>query len=431
MKSSNFQIVLIIVFIVFTVLAVLMFSGFINIGGSKGDQAIVKDNVTVWGVLPSGPISSFLQGFNEKSLTLNISYIQKNPETMYQEYIEALANNQGPDLFILSNDLFWTFKGRLIETPFESYPLATFRNTFTSQAENYMTDKGILGFPLVVDPLVMYYNRTLLDQAGIATPPGYWDEFITLAPVLTKKTDTTALTQSALALGTYSNINNAKEILSAMIMQTGNPIMSSVGGQLRSLINQGDTESILRFYTEFSNPAKDAFSWSRSLLPSRESFLANSLAFYFGFGSELFNIQRQNSNLNFDVAELPQNRQKGTRATFGKMYFIGVSSRSFKPAAATSAISALSGASAALELAKALSLSPARRDLLASIPATPFYLGTFYKSALISKSWIDPKPTETDNIFKNMIENILSGRFVISQSIQNAQDQLNILVGGR
>lgn len=43
-----------------------------------------------------------------------------------------------------------------------------------------MTKDSIIAFPLTIDPLVMYWNRDILSNAGIVKPPAYWDEIYSI-----------------------------------------------------------------------------------------------------------------------------------------------------------------------------------------------------------------------------------------------------------
>ena len=52
------------------------------------------------------------------------------------------------------------------------------------------------------------------------------------------------------------------------------------------------TRSVLTYYTDFANPLKSVYSWNRSFSSSRDAFLAQNLAVYFGPGSEIEYITR-------------------------------------------------------------------------------------------------------------------------------------------
>ena len=97
-------------------------------------------------------------------------------------------------------------------------------NTFIQQAELYLKTDGSLAVPFIVDPLVMYWNRDSFTNAGIATPPKFWDEFTGLNTKLTQKDVNSNIRKSAIAMGEFTNISHAREILGTLFLQSGNPV---------------------------------------------------------------------------------------------------------------------------------------------------------------------------------------------------------------
>jgi len=433
LAMSNFQIGLIIFFTAFVVIAVLIFSGFIPVGSKKAKEAAVVSTIEIWGSLKKDTLTPFIGNFNSQNQNLKINYVEKNAATFNRELTEALANGQSPDLFIVSNDNLLTLQKRIAPIPFTSFPETNFKNTFIAESDMFMTPNGLLALPFVVDPLIMFYNKSLLDGAGVAVPPKYWDELTTLAPVLTKKDEKFNIKQSAAALGSFSNINNAKDILTTLLIQAGNPIFIKAGTVQTPVLDQsfGQTikpaEAVLRFYTEFSNPAKEAYSWSRASLDSKDSFLSEGLVFYFGFASELLTIQSQNPNLIIDIRKILQMRDAKTEATFGRIYGFAVSNRSKQPAVAFQIVNLLVNPVNSLSLAQSTGLPLVRRDMLAVPPISPYQLKTFYESAIISRGFADPNSSLTDETFKEMVENVVNNKATISQAVSEANSKL----GGR
>lgn len=155
----------------------------------------------------------------------------------------------------------------------------------------------------------MYYNRSLLDSAGIIYPPKTWDEFRTMVPLLTKKDDNNKISQSAVALGQFTNITNSKDIIASMILQTGNTIVEEKEDGFVSTLedpSKYSLENTLEFYTDFADPLNDLYSWNKSLSDSRDLFSGENLAFYFGYASELQYLINRNPNQNFLMAPIPQ-----------------------------------------------------------------------------------------------------------------------------
>jgi ABC-type glycerol-3-phosphate transport system substrate-binding protein len=294
----------------------------------------------------------------------------------------------------------------------------------------FLTSKGILAFPIAIDPLVMYYNRSMLDANAIVYPPKYWDELTALLPTLTQKDDLNKIIKSGVALGQFSNIAHAKDILSALFMQTGNPIVAETDGSFSSALSDStkyNLGAVLQFYTNFADSLKNAYSWNRSLPNSTDAFSAENLAFYFGFGSELRSLINKNPNQNFLVAPLPQIKNANTKVTSARVTGIAISAFSKNFNTAFLAAGLLATGDFASKYALALGVAPARRDLLKVMP-TDAYSPAFYTSALYARSWLDPSPKDTDDIFRGMVEKVLSNSLSSDDAVRDANSKLGLLL---
>lgn len=429
---KSFPTIILAIFGVFIVAGVVAIASFGKFSSFGSDEILAQ--ATLWGTLDAGKVDSVINLYNQDNKNaLQVTYQQFSEEEFDTKLTEALAENRGPDAIIISNDRLLKHEKKIYAVPFESVPERSFRDTFTEGSELYIGTNGILAFPLLVDPMVLYWNRTLFNAAGIAKPPSLWEEVTALVPELTKSDTSRNISQSAIALGEYRNVAHAKEILSLMIMQAGNPITIRTSGVLQSILSDRlnfpeiPADSAVRFYTEFANPVKPSYSWNRSLPSSREMFLRGDLAMYLGFSSELFGIQEQNPNLNFDVARMPQVRDSVQKSTFGTIYAIAVLNQSPRKPNAFQAIKLLTGNAVVQLWVDAFGLAPARRDMLATPPTDP-YLTVFYRDALISKGFFDIDPVQTDAIFRSLIEDVTSGQVSINQGVGQADGKMDKLL---
>ena len=427
--KGNFQIIILIVFIATAVLGILVFSGAIPLG-NQGDNTGAQGTVVLWGTVKTGIISPLLEDFNRVNTAFVVKYEEKHPDTFDNDLLEALAGGVGPDMFFISDDLAFKYSNKIYTIPYQSFSLNTFKNTFVGAGEVFLTSKGVLAFPLAVDPLMMYYNRSVLDANGIAYPPTYWDEFTNLVPLLTKKDNRGIITNSTIAMGQFSNVFHAKDILSALFMQAGNSIIAEKNGSFVSVLGQTgkyDLGSILKFYTDFADPLKDIYSWNKSFSNSRDAFSAENLAFYFGYASELQSLVNKNPNQNFLVASIPQIRNSNFKLTSAHVTGIAISSLSKNFNTAFTAANLMAKTDFASKFVASLGVAPVRRDLLKAAP-TDAYLSTFYASAFFAKNWLDPSPKDTDNIFQEMIEKVLSNRMSVGEAVSDASAKLGLLL---
>lgn len=421
-----FQTGVIIAFVIFALIAVFVFATF------SGRDSESVGAVAVWGTLPKDVFNDVLKGAAESRDGYNsVTYREVAESGFVPTLVEAIAAGQGPDLVLLPSDALIAEADKLIPVSYRTVSRRTFQDSFVEAGEVFLTDDGILGLPFSVDPFVTYWNRTLFSASGIARPARYWDELVDIAPALSRATTAGTLTQSAVALGEWGNVAYAKDIFISLITGLGNPIIEpdGSGGYRTTLVSSGSAtpaESALRFYTEFSDPNRQVYSWNRSLPDSRSAFLAGTLAIYLAPASEAFTLRAANPNLNFDVAAYPEVRG-GTRAVPARLSAFSVPRGSQNPRGALMVALLLSGADAQTRLVEATGLPSVRRDVLSSQPENP-YESVFRDAALNAFSFRDPSPAATDDIFKRMVENVSSGRLRITEAAQSAQTELEALL---
>lgn len=326
--KPNFQLIIIIIFVGAAILGILVFAGIIPLGSTK-TKAGGLGTVVLWGTVPTALITNAVESFNDANSTFVVQYVQKSADTFDQDLLEALAAGTGPDMFFLPDNLAYHYKNKIFTIPYTSYSPSAFRSIFASAGEVFLTSNGILAFPMSIDPLMLYYNRSILDANGIIYPPATWDNLVDITPTLTKKDEANKITKSAIALGHFSNVAHATGILTALFMQAGNPIISESDGKYTSVLDTPmgsyNLSSVLKFYTDFADPNNSIYSWNKSFPNSSDAFSAENLAFYFGYASELRSLVNKNPNQNFFVASFPQIKNAKFKSTGARVTGIAIS----------------------------------------------------------------------------------------------------------
>lgn len=426
--KGNFQLIILIIFIGLSILGVLVFSGAIKVG-KGGANSLGK--VVLWGTVPETTISAAMKDFNNANPTFTVTYVQKSADTFDQDLLEAAASGTGPDIFFLPDNLVFHYSDKIFTIPYQSYSLTSFNNNFAGAGEVFLTSNGILAFPISIDPLMFYYNRSMLDGSGIIYPPVYWSEVVDIVPTLTKKDDSNKIIKSAISFGDSSNVTHFKDVLATLFMQAGNPIIKEkdgvVGSTLDSSTGNFNLPSILKFYTDFADPNNAVYSWNKSFPNSNDAFSKETLAFYFGYASELQSLIKRNPNQNFFVAPMPQIKNSNFKLTGARVTGLAISAFSKNITTAFLAASLMATGDFASKFSVATGVPPARRDLLATIPQDA-YSPIFFSSALYAKSWLDPLPKDTDNIFGGMINSVLSGNLSVADAIKDANAKLSLLL---
>jgi len=420
---SKFQVILIGIFVVCIILGVILFATY---RGSNNVEAL--PTITIWGTFSESTISTLIQQINnDRSTPISINYVKKSQASFDKDFIEALARGQGPDAILIPQDMMVRHADKITPIPINVLTERDFKNAYIAEAELYFTNSGTLAIPFTIDPLMMYWNRDIFTNAGLAVPPRYWDEFENIIKLVNLKDANGNIRRSALSLGEMSNISHSREVLSSLFIQAGNPITVRGNGIQSTLGNENSasTQAAVTFFTQYSNPRDKLYSWNRSLPTSKSWFLSGNLATYFGFASELFDIRAKNSNIDFDVAPFPQARNGKNRVTYGTMYGFSIVRTASDQGGTYTILQTLTSPDALSILNKITYLPPVRRDMIAT-GSTDSYQVIFYDSALVSKGWLDTNPAKSGAIFANLIENITSGRTSVYEAVQTAHNTLDL-----
>lgn len=432
-KIRPFEIALIGIF------AIAGIAGIAFLANMKADNneevKVYGDSVEMWGTLESSAVSSALLsvGENDEEFSKVVQYRQFDERSFENEIVNAIADGNPPDLILMPHDLIVTFRTKLFAVPFETIPQSTFRTDYIDGAQVFMLSDGIYGVPLAVDPLVLYYNRDLFANEGIASPPKTWETLLNdSVPRLTKTDNRRNLIQSAIGMGEYMNVRNAKEILSLLLIQAGATIVEEQSGRYMVTLETKRTEgpppaqSALNFYTQFASPSSNAFTWSRSQQFDRNAFIAGKLAMYIGFQSEQKAIEDGNPNLNIDIVRVPQAEGATALRNYGTFYGLAIPKTSNNVVGAYTAAMRIAAPENAATVARLLKVTPVLRSLYGQANDN-LYGKIFEESALICRGWLDPAPKETKGVFKKMVEEVTFGRGDAVSAISEATVSLDEL----
>lgn len=327
----------------------LIFSFFLTAGG--GCQ-LVSDpaqdpsrpvTLEYWRVFDGeDAFEEIIEQYNLRHPHVNINYRKIRYEDYREELLTALAEDRGPDIFSIHNTWVREYINRIEPMP-ETVTISrlveegtiktetvqrtqTERTMSLRQLENTFLDvvyddvvlrndqgeEKIYSLPLSVDTLAMYFNRDLLNNAGISTPPEKWDrDFQNAVKEMTKQDSRGNISQAGVGMGGSDNIERSVDILSLLMMQNGTEMMTENGNVLFDASGSGTQGynpgmEALRFYTDFANPAKEVYCWNDNLDNSLKMFTEGRLALMFGYSYHLPEIKSMAPTLNFNVTNVPQ-----------------------------------------------------------------------------------------------------------------------------
>lgn len=419
---NGFQIAVVGVFAFLLMAGMAVFALY---AGKSGEEV---GEVTIWGTIDNNLLdAAFVELVSVDDAFQSVDYVEKDPATFRQELTEAIASGTAPDLAILNESDVIAFAAKIEPIPYSRVTQRSYLDSFIDEAEIFLTPSGVFGMPLVIDPLVMYWNRDLFAGAGLASYPKTWTELQSIAPRMTSLDGASNVRRSAVAIGTYDNVNHAREILSALLLQAGDPIvaydqdgvLTPVLGENRAGTAENPAEAVVRFYTNFANPSQTSYSWNRSLPASFNAFAAGNVGVYFGFASEYKTLTDRNPNLALGVATLPQTSASRAPLTYGRMSVLAVPRGALNPTGGMIIAERMTTQNAIATISSKMGLPGVRRDVLADTPESSAG-SVFAQSALIARAWQDPSPQETSLIFKTMIESVISGKERLSDAIRTA-----------
>lgn len=427
-----FQIALLAFFAVLGVVSLILlarFQGFV-----VTEENFYGDSVVIWGPFDEQAVTNAFREIARDDKGFNVvTYHEIDPRSFDEEFVNAVAENRAPDLVIISHEQLVMHRAKLLPIPYDTLSERDFKDRFIDGAEIFARPDGIYAVPLTVDPLVMYWNRDMFNAAGVATPPSSWESMVAnVVPRLTVLDGNREIVTSALAFGEYANVTHAKEILLTLLLQSGSRMVEEAERGYRVLMDdplvQGGRppmNAAVQFYTDFSNGNSALYSWNRSFSDDRIAFLGGDLATYFGYGSDYEALQRENPNLNFDMAQVPQGASATVRRVYGDFYGLALVRASANPQGSFAAMLRLTGDDFLDQVSHAVRMAPASRTLIAAGTGDP-YRQIMLDAALIARGWLDPNPVSSDGIFAQMIDDVVSNRLKVANAVVDAIRRLEL-----
>jgi len=380
--------------------------------------------LTVWGIDKGDSFGTIAAQFKKAVPGSNINYVQV-PETNYEDsLVKALAAGAGPDVFYISNRSLPKLKDILYPADPLKLNTTNFANLFpTAAGQDFVYKGAIYALPLNMDTLALFYNRDIFDRAAVASPPATWDEFQKVVPKLRALNDKGQITTAATAMGgSAKTVAHAADVLSLLLLQNGATMPSSETPEARFADTKGT--AALEFYTQFSNPASQVYTWNESEASSLDNFAIGGVAMVFGYRSDTALIKGKNQFLNFGVAPAPQLSQ-GSAVNYPKYWGLAVSKQGKNPSGAWDFVQfATTNADALNAYASATNNLPALKTFIDYNLNNKDY-GVFATEALSARSWWIPDAARTDEILNNAILRVISGGANSTQALHEAQGSIN------
>lgn len=453
------------IFYIFVLLAVLTLNG---AGCTKGVSPAVQQAsrpvvLNWWSpFLDSASVKPVIDAYRAIHPNVTINFRKLRYEDYEKEILNSLAEDNGPDILSLHNTWVNGWRSKLLPMPKSitlpyqetsgglkkevitvlrtsaSLGVKGVRNNFVDvvagdvvfPSQDGSGEDGVYGLPMSLDTLALYYNKDILNLAGVPTPPTTWSELQGLVKKITKLDADGKIVQSGVALGTARNVERASDIIALLMIQNG-ATMEDERGQVAfdktpaSLKGRGvpPGEEALVFYTDFANPGKEIYSWNANMPNSLEAFAQGKTAFFLGYSYHLPLIKNMSPKLNFAVSGVPQ-IQGNPEVDFANYWVEGVSKKTAYPDFAWDFIQFATAGSQTESYLQKAGKPTALRSLVVN-QGEDLDIGVFASQVLRAKSWYHGNNSAAaEEAMLQMIESVNRGDVEAKEAIYTAAQKV-------
>lgn len=406
-----------------------------------GGGSVQSITLEFWGVFDDrSAFDKVITDFKIQNPGIKVLYRQFSYEEYERSLIDALAAGTGPDIVMIHNTWLPKHGDKLLALPAKipglKQPLLTiqdYKANFVDVAFNdFVFNNQIYALPLYVDTLAIFYNKDILNSAGISRPPQDWEEFNSDVEAITRLDGSGQIIQSGAAIGTARNINRSTDLLSALMIQTGVRMTDAdnIGASFAGSVNGVQVgQSALKYYTDFANPSVRTYTWNDVQHYSVDAFTEGKTAMMFNYSHKAGDLKNKASRLNFGVAPMPQVSSTDVK-NYANYLGIGITASSKNPNEAWKFVAYLASKEGAQSYLSVTLRPSARRDLI-ELQRNDLDLGVFAIQALSARSWYQIDNTAIETIFADMIDDVNFGRMSVKDSLENAESRVNVLMQRR
>jgi multiple sugar transport system substrate-binding protein len=424
--------------ILLIVIVVVIVAGVLVVIGLMRSPKCKPVNLEIWGVYDEPEVfADFIDQYKKTNkCVVGINYQKKDPNSYEQELINALAIDKGSDIWMMHNTWLPKHENKIAALPENLFSYSNFLQTYVDVAGQDLTKNNrIFGIPLYVDTLALFYNRNYFNSAGIASPPETWEDLVDGLDNLIKKTAWGSIERAGIAIGTAENVNRASDILALLMLQNGTKMTSDDKKSVNfteSINLRGETyypaKEALRFYTDFSNPTKNVYTWNRQMPYSIDAFADSKAAMLLGYAHYLPILNDKNPYLDFRIAPMPQIKGSTFDINYANYWAFTVSKKSKAQNEAWKFILYLGQKANSQRYLQLTKRPTSRRDLIAWQKKDNLDLAIFAEQSLTARSWYQIDSGEIEKIFNNAIESVVLGSATYNRAIENMTNQVNLLM---
>ncbi len=388
------------------VLIIVFIVRFLSSGRPSGDITL-----KYWGLWESEEVmQTLIDEYQDNHKNITVEYEMQSPIEYRERLQAAIARGEGPDIFRFHNTWVPMLRSELAAVPEDVFTSKELSDSYPPVvSRDLLSDGKFRGVPLMIDGLMLYYNKDMLDEIG-ASPPSNWEAFEEVATALTVKDGFGSIERAGAAMGTAENVEHFSDILGLLLYQNGTNFNNLASTEARTA---------LEFYSFFAQAPANI--WDGSMENSIVAFTGEKVAMIFAPSWQVFTIQAMNPGLNFDTAPVPQ-IAGGDPANWATYWVEGVSAKSANQDAAFEFLEFLSSKDSLEKLyqasvaeGRAFGEPYPRLDMLGAIEDVQ-YVGPIAAQAPTMYSWYLSSRTKDNGIndqiisyFKDAVNTIYQG----------------------
>ncbi|RSX53570.1 ABC transporter, solute-binding protein [Bifidobacterium goeldii] len=162
--------------------------------GTSADGRNADGTVTIsmagWILATRPEFQALATGFEKTHSNIHIDVKEYSADDYDKQLIADLSAGKAPDVFPMKNlKMYYTYAspGALADLSDAAAKYSDDSNL--AVAKDYVIDGKTYALPYRVDATVLYYNKTMLDKAGVDVPDGTWtwDDYLRICRELKKK----------------------------------------------------------------------------------------------------------------------------------------------------------------------------------------------------------------------------------------------------
>lgn len=464
-KLKKLSLIILAIFVLVTVTACAK-------GGTLEAQKAYKQEKLVWWRVwdNEDAVADLIKAYKQIHPNVSVEYKKFRYDEYEKELLEALAEDRGPDVFSIHNTWMNRYQTKLLPLPAETtLPVKYITGTVKKEeivelqkkksltpsavrknfldvvaADVVMKDdinaktpaeeiEKVWGLPMSVDTLVMYYNKDLLNNAGVIEPAKSWADFQEQVKKITKiDKDSGQILISGTSLGTAGNVERGFDILSLLMMQNLTPMIvdgqAAFNAKPKGLSQEAIAPGIgaLEYYVQFSSPLYEGYSWNDKMPNSLEAFMKGQVGYFFGYTYHRDEIKAKAPKLNLGIAPMPQVGE-GQKVNYANYWVEVVSNKTKIKNYAWDFAQFISDEKNVIKyLEKNKKPTALKSTKLINAQLADEELAAPAEQLLTAKSWYHGEsPNAGEKIFEEMINSVVNSILQPQQAINQAAEKIN------